>query len=59
MNTINLDGKVVAKNIKDKLSARIDNLLSNAIIPHLAVILIGNDPASKIYVNSKHKTFNK
>ena len=59
MNTINLDGKVVAKNIKDKLSGRIDNLLSNAIIPHLAVILIGNDPASKIYVNSKHKTFNK
>ena len=29
------------------------------VVPKLSAILVGDDPASKIYVNSKHKTFLK
>jgi len=52
-------GKVVAKNIKNKLQEDIKKLYSFGIIPKLAAVLVGEDPASKIYVNTKHKTFLK
>jgi len=52
-------GKVVAENIKNKLHEDIKELHSYGIIPKLAAVLVGDDPASKIYVNTKHKTFLK
>ena len=52
-------GKVVSEEIKKKLSADINKLKDCNIVPKLAAILVGDDPASKIYVNSKHKTFLK
>ena len=52
-----LYGKPVSEKIKSELKNKINNLSLNGIIPKLSVILIGDDPASKIYVNSKHKTF--
>ena len=52
-------GKVVSEEIKKKLSADINKLKGCNIVPKLAAILVGDDPASKIYVNSKHKTFLK
>ena len=54
-----LHGKIVADSIKEKLSHEITDLLNRNIIPKLAAIIVGNDPASEIYVNSKHKTFKK
>ena len=54
-----LKGNSVAKNIKKELHAEISKLLKKNIIPKLVAILIGDDPASKIYINSKHKTFVK
>jgi len=54
-----LYGKPVADKIKFDLKVSIARLAKEGIIPKLAVILIGNDSASKIYVNSKHKTFIK
>jgi len=54
-----LHGKIVADSIKEKLSHEIADLLNRNIIPKLAAIIVGNDPASEIYVNSKHKTFKK
>ena len=54
-----LHGKIVADSIKEKLSHEIADLLNKNIIPKLAAIIVGNDPASEIYVNSKHKTFKK
>tara|TARA_Y100000590_G_scaffold442076_1_gene569699 strand:- start:2837 stop:3712 length:876 start_codon:yes stop_codon:yes gene_type:complete len=59
MDTLILKGTPVSIDIKDKLSIEIKKLREKKIIPSLAVILIGNDPASKIYVNNKHKTFKK
>ena len=52
-----LYGKPVSEHIKSELKLKIDKLSDSGIIPKLSVILIGDNPASKIYVNSKHKTF--
>jgi methylenetetrahydrofolate dehydrogenase (NADP+) / methenyltetrahydrofolate cyclohydrolase len=51
-----LDGKATAAAIRQKLSQQIHALKSSGgNTPHLAVILIGNDPASHTYVNAKLK----
>lgn len=47
-----IDGKLVAKEILDNLSEEIHSLEKK---PSLAVIIVGEDPASKIYVNLKKK----
>ncbi|MDP6168758.1 MAG: tetrahydrofolate dehydrogenase/cyclohydrolase catalytic domain-containing protein, partial [Candidatus Marinimicrobia bacterium] len=54
-----LSGKEVSASVYDDLSDRIDALLDNDIIPGLAVVLVGEDPASQVYVRSKTRTFNK
>ena len=54
-----IDGKEVSKSIKSSLKSRIKTLKENGIIPGLAVILVGEDPASVIYVNSKAKVSEK
>ena len=59
MSATILYGKPVSEKIKSDLQVKIENLAKNNVIPKLAVILIGNDPASKIYVRNKHKTFIK
>ena len=58
-NTKLLLGKVVSEKIKKELTVDINSLKTYNIIPKLSAILVGEDPASKIYVNSKHKTFLK
>jgi len=52
-------GKVVAKNLRTQLLEDIKELKSYNIIPKLAAVLVGDDPASQIYVNTKHKMFMK
>ena len=52
-------GKVVSEHIKNKFFKDIKELHSYGIVPKLAAVLVGDDPASKIYVNTKHKTFLK
>jgi methylenetetrahydrofolate dehydrogenase (NADP+)/methenyltetrahydrofolate cyclohydrolase len=51
-----LDGAVVAEVIKQKVAARVKELGPLGIKPGLAVVLVGDDPASKVYVGSKVKT---
>ena len=48
-----LDGKKVSKEILEDIKKKVDKLEKK---PHLAVIIVGNDPASLIYVNNKKKT---
>lgn len=55
MKTIIIDGKKTALDIKNELKLKVDNLKSKNIIPTLAVILVGNDQASQVYVNNKKK----
>lgn len=51
-----LDGKTVAAQLRAELKTKIDKLKSShAPLPQLAVILLGDDPASSIYVNNKKK----
>lgn len=55
-----LDGKKCFQEILDKIKEKVDNLKnSNKRVPGLAVIIVGNNPASKIYVNSKVKACEK
>lgn len=50
-----IDGKVVAARIKEELKQEIVQLKENGITPGLAVIIVGNNPASRSYVNNKKK----
>lgn len=50
-----LKGKEVSDRIKDELKEEVADLKEKGIVPGLAVILVGDDPASKVYVNNKKK----
>jgi len=54
-----LNGKLVAKKIKEDLKLEVDELKEKGIIPKLAVIMVGNNEASKVYVKNKSKACNK
>lgn len=54
-----LNGKEVSKKIKEDLKIEVDNLREKGIIPKLAVIMVGNNEASKVYVRNKSKACNK
>ena len=51
-----LDGKFFSQLIKDEAKSKISELRSRSVEPALAVILVGNDPASQVYVRNKHKS---
>ena len=54
-----LSGKTVSQHVYHSLQPRIDSLTRSGVIPGLAVVLVGDNPASQIYVNSKAKRFDK
>ena len=52
-----LSGKKVSRYIYESLAPRIKTLKNNNIIPSLAAVLVGNNPASAVYVRSKERQF--
>ncbi|NCA91866.1 bifunctional methylenetetrahydrofolate dehydrogenase/methenyltetrahydrofolate cyclohydrolase FolD [bacterium] len=48
-----IDGKIVSKAIKEELKKEAEALKAKGIVPGLAVIIVGEDAASKIYVKNK------
>ena len=50
-----LDGKKTAQKVKDALKERVEQLKKDGLTPGLAVIIVGNDSASRVYVNNKKK----
>ena len=50
-----IDGKLLAKKIRANLKDETDQLKSKGVYPKLAVIMVGDDKASKIYVKNKSK----
>ncbi len=50
-----LDGKELAQKIRSNLKIKVDELKLEGIHPKLAVIMVGEDPSSKIYVRNKSK----
>ncbi|WP_419958924.1 bifunctional methylenetetrahydrofolate dehydrogenase/methenyltetrahydrofolate cyclohydrolase FolD [Psychrobacillus sp. BM2] len=56
MSTNKIDGKQIAGLVTEKVKERVENLKSKGIVPGLAVVLVGSNPASQTYVNNKAKT---
>ena len=50
-----LDGKKVSQRVKDELKEQVAALKEKGVDPGLAVIIVGNDSASRVYVNNKKK----
>lgn len=52
MSAILINGREVAKNWKDEIAKQVSEL---TVQPHLAVVLVGDNPASQVYVHNKEK----
>ena len=50
-----MDGKALSKKIREQVSKEVEKLKEKNIFPKLAVIMVGEDPASKVYVRNKSK----
>ena len=51
-----IDGKVIAAELRTRVAAEVARVKSeHGLTPGLAVVLVGSDPASEVYVRSKHK----
>ncbi len=54
-----INGKTIAKDIKEELKKEVEELKGQGVTPGLAAVLVGDDPASHTYVNSKAKACEK
>ncbi len=56
MAALILDGSATARTIREEIKAGVAELIeTTGVTPHLAVVIVGEDPASKVYVNMKRK----
>lgn len=55
MNNL-IDGRAIAAQIQRELTARVADLKARGVVPGLAFVRVGEDPASKVYVGMKEKT---
>jgi methylenetetrahydrofolate dehydrogenase (NADP+) / methenyltetrahydrofolate cyclohydrolase len=53
MSATVIDGRAVAQRLRNRIGERVSELRARGVTPGLAVVLVGEDPASKIYVASK------
>ena len=56
MTPQSLDGNAIASAIKNEVAADIQQLHAQGIRPGLTVVMVGNHPASEVYVRNKVKT---
>jgi len=54
-----LNGKEVAQAVKDRVKVQVDKLKEKGVNPQLTVVLVGEDPASQVYVRMKGKACEK
>ncbi len=54
-----ISGKEISAQIREELKSEVEDLKSHGIHPCLAVVLVGKDPASEIYVRNKKRTCEK
>ncbi|HMH60891.1 MAG TPA: tetrahydrofolate dehydrogenase/cyclohydrolase catalytic domain-containing protein, partial [Bradyrhizobium sp.] len=51
-----IDGKIIAAELRARVAGEVARVVGeHGITPGLAVVLVGSDPASEVYVRSKHK----
>ncbi len=56
MSALIIDGKQIARDIRNKVKLKVTERVNNGLsTPGLATILVGDNPASKVYVKAKHK----
>lgn len=51
-----IDGKALSVKLKNNMKAKVEELKKSGINPCLAVIIVGDNPASRVYVNNKKKS---
>ena len=54
-----INGKELSKKIREQVKVEVEELKKKNIFPKLAVIMVGQDPASKVYVRNKSKACNE
>ena len=54
-----INGKELAENIRSSLKLEVDNMKKQGITPKLAVIMVGDNKASEVYVRNKSKACNE
>ena len=52
---IRIDGKAIAAAVRAEVRAEVEAMAKEGKVPGLAVIVVGDDPASRVYVNNKKK----
>ncbi|MBA3350563.1 MAG: bifunctional 5,10-methylene-tetrahydrofolate dehydrogenase/5,10-methylene-tetrahydrofolate cyclohydrolase, partial [Actinobacteria bacterium] len=55
MTAQTIDGKAIAAEVRGEVAAKVDDLRNRGVVPGLATVLVGDDPASAVYVRSKRK----
>ena len=55
MSAVMMDGKALSQKIRGQILAETNVLKEQGITPGLAVIIVGEDPASQIYVRNKER----
>jgi len=55
MPPVIIDGKVVSAAVESETAERVQALLARGVTPGLAVVLVGDDPASQSYVKMKER----
>lgn len=51
-----ISGKTISAAVKERIAAEVEALKQQGVTPGLAVIIVGTDPASQVYVGSKERT---
>ena len=55
MSAVRMDGKALSAKVRGSILAETEELKKKGVTPGLAVIIVGNDPASEIYVRNKER----
>jgi len=50
-----IDGKAIAAKVRGRIAGQVEQLKTQGVTPGLAVVLVGDDPASRVYVGMKKK----
>ena len=50
-----IDGNAIAKEVRAQWKKRVERLKGRGVVPGLAVIIVGDNPASQVYVRNKVK----
>ena len=59
MTAQRIDGRALAGLVRDEVASRVDGLRARGVTPGLSVILVGDDPASQVYVRNKERMAGK